>query len=208
MVHRYLAMSVGVLILVSAAVSWRVRARLPHSPWWPRRPWPGSSCRGFSASTPSRSSSIRRGHAALAGRPGVAALLVLQHESFRDRPLRATLPRGAVAGCCWCCSCRSRWAAGSVPTMRCWPAPGFRPATAVWPGMDVASGFTLLRELGRAGHGGYLPFDALWRSTWRTGCSRCWPHCHRLLVWACSAAIRWRCAATRGCCCCGRAGRR
>jgi cytochrome c oxidase assembly protein subunit 15 len=27
--------------------------------------------------------------------------------------------------------------------------------------MDAAHGFTLLRELGRAGHGGYLPFDAL-----------------------------------------------
>ena len=34
MLHRYLAMSVGALILVSAAVSWRARAVLPHSPWW------------------------------------------------------------------------------------------------------------------------------------------------------------------------------
>jgi cytochrome c oxidase assembly protein subunit 15 len=30
-----------------------------------------------------------------------------------------------------------------------------------WPPMDAGHGFTLLRELGRAGHGGYLPFDAL-----------------------------------------------
>jgi cytochrome c oxidase assembly protein subunit 15 len=30
-----------------------------------------------------------------------------------------------------------------------------------WPVMDAAHGFTLLRELGRAGHGGYLPFEAL-----------------------------------------------
>jgi cytochrome c oxidase assembly protein subunit 15 len=40
MIHRYLAMTVGVLILVMAAVSWRERfsARktgLPFSPWWP-----------------------------------------------------------------------------------------------------------------------------------------------------------------------------
>jgi cytochrome c oxidase assembly protein subunit 15 len=30
-----------------------------------------------------------------------------------------------------------------------------------WPAMDAGHGFTLLRELGRAGHGGYLPFEAL-----------------------------------------------
>jgi cytochrome c oxidase assembly protein subunit 15 len=30
-----------------------------------------------------------------------------------------------------------------------------------WPAMDVSHGFTFLRELGRAGHGGYLPFEAL-----------------------------------------------
>ena len=35
MIHRYLAMTVGVLILVMAAVSWRQRERLPFSPWWP-----------------------------------------------------------------------------------------------------------------------------------------------------------------------------
>jgi len=35
MIHRYLAMTVGVLILVMAAVSWRERARLPFSPLWP-----------------------------------------------------------------------------------------------------------------------------------------------------------------------------
>jgi cytochrome c oxidase assembly protein subunit 15 len=36
MVHRYLAMVVGALILVMAVASWRGGAtRLPHSPWWP-----------------------------------------------------------------------------------------------------------------------------------------------------------------------------
>jgi cytochrome c oxidase assembly protein subunit 15 len=30
-----------------------------------------------------------------------------------------------------------------------------------WPAMDFREGFTLLRELGRAGHGGFLPFEAL-----------------------------------------------
>ena len=35
MVHRYLAMTVGVLILVMAVFSWLGRQRLPFSPWWP-----------------------------------------------------------------------------------------------------------------------------------------------------------------------------
>jgi len=35
MIHRYLAMSVGVLIIVMTIVSWHQRRRLPHSPWWP-----------------------------------------------------------------------------------------------------------------------------------------------------------------------------
>jgi heme a synthase len=35
MIHRYLAMTVGVLILATAAVSWWERRRLPFSPWWP-----------------------------------------------------------------------------------------------------------------------------------------------------------------------------
>jgi cytochrome c oxidase assembly protein subunit 15 len=30
-----------------------------------------------------------------------------------------------------------------------------------WPAMDFREGFTLLRELGRAGDGGFLPFEAL-----------------------------------------------
>src|SRR5690242_2910656 len=35
MVHRYLAMAVGFLILIAAAYGWRARRTLPHSPWWP-----------------------------------------------------------------------------------------------------------------------------------------------------------------------------
>ena len=34
MIHRYLAMTVGVLILVAAVASWRAVRALPHSPWW------------------------------------------------------------------------------------------------------------------------------------------------------------------------------
>ena len=34
MIHRYLAMAVGALILVAAGVAWLRRADLPHSPWW------------------------------------------------------------------------------------------------------------------------------------------------------------------------------
>ena len=59
--------------------------------------------------------------------------------------------------------------------------------------MDFEHGFTLLRELGRAGHGGWLPFEALVAVHW----------VHRLFaVVAAAAALAlayagWRHAATR-----------
>jgi cytochrome c oxidase assembly protein subunit 15 len=34
MLHRYLAMVVGLLILIAAALGWRARRHLPHSAWW------------------------------------------------------------------------------------------------------------------------------------------------------------------------------
>ena len=35
MIHRYLAMTVGVLTVAMAAAAWLARKQLPLSPWWP-----------------------------------------------------------------------------------------------------------------------------------------------------------------------------
>ena len=59
----------------------------------------------------------------------------------------------ARAGCSRpsrCSGCRSRWAAGSAPTTRCWPATSSRPARAAGGRRWISrQGFELWRELGK-----------------------------------------------------------
>ena len=138
MIHRYLAMAVGVLIIVLALVSWR---------------WRGDG---------------RTAAVALVGRRdagvGVRAGRLRRVHGDDEALSRPSSPRTCSAGWrCWCCwragtrryvprplraaarparaalrgrrscssPCRSRSAAGSAPTMRCWPAPTSRTARAV-----------------------------------------------------------------------------
>ena len=183
MIHRYLAMTVGLLIAVAAAISWRARSSLPHSPWWATLTLAWVVVQGLFGKytvTLKLYPAIVTLH--LLGAMVLLALLVLQHESFRNRPLAAA---GAGAGN----------GSGASATGRAQPAP-VRPCAVAavlavlvmqialggwvstnyavlactgfpacngqwWPAMDASQGFTLLRELGRAGHGGYLNFEAL-----------------------------------------------
>ena len=99
----------------------------------------------------------------LLGGLALLALLAVQHEAFRRRPL--ALPTGlrpwvgvalavlvlqiALGG----------WVSTNYAVLAC---TGFPQCNGQWwPAMDAAHGFTLLRELGMAGHGGLLPFEAL-----------------------------------------------
>ena len=181
MIHRYLAMTVGLLIAVAAAISWRARSSLPHSPWWATLTLAWVVVQGLFGKytvTLKLYPAIVTLH--LLGAMVLLALLVLQHESFRNRPLA-----GAGAGD----------GSGAGATGRAQPAP-VRPCAVAavlavlvmqialggwvstnyavlactgfpacngqwWPAMDASQGFILLRELGRADHGGYLNFDAL-----------------------------------------------
>ena len=183
MIHRYLAMTVGLLIAAAAAISWRARRSLPHSPWWATLTLAWVVVQGLFGKytvTLKLYPAIVTLH--LLGAMVLLALLVLQHESFRNRPLAAA---GAGAGN----------GSGASATGRAQPAPVRPGAVAAvlavlvmqialggwvstnyavlactgfpacngqwWPAMDASQGFTLLRELGRAGHGGYLNFEAL-----------------------------------------------
>ena len=166
MIHRYLAMTVGVLILVSAAVSWRARRTLPHSPWWATATLVWVIVQGLFGKytvTLKLYPAIVTLH--LLGAMVLLALLVLQHESFRRRPLalpvwpRATRWVGAVAVLVGLQVALGGWVSTNYAVLAC---TGFPTCNGQWwPAMDVGHGFTLLRELGRAGHGDYLPFDAL-----------------------------------------------
>jgi len=121
------------------------------------------------------------------------ALLVLQHESFKQRPLAApAVPRRAVALVLAVVVVQvalGGWVSTNYAVLAC---SGFPTCNGQWwPAMDAGHGFTLLRELGRAGHGGYLAFDALVAIHW----------VHRLFAVVASAALLWlalalwRCAA-------------
>ena len=166
MVHRYLAMTVGLLILVAAVASWRARKALPHSAGWAAATLVWVVVQGLFGKytvTLKLYPAIVTLH--LLGALVLLALLVLQHESFRNRPL--TLPNwpaaprwvAAVLALVALQITSGGWVSTNYAVLAC---SGFPACNGQWwPAMDVAQGFTVLRELGRAGHGGALPFDAL-----------------------------------------------
>ena len=163
MVHRYLAMAVGLLILVAAIGGWLKRRELPHSPWWGVLTLVWVIVQGLFGKytvTLKLYPAIVTLH--LLGGMLLLLLLVLQHESFRERPVVAAWPRawvGAVLGLLLVQVALGGWVSTNYAVLAC---SGFPTCNGQWwPAMDAAHGFTLLRELGRASHGGYLPFDAL-----------------------------------------------
>jgi cytochrome c oxidase assembly protein subunit 15 len=171
MIHRYLAMTVGVLILVMAAASWVGRRRLPHSPWWPTLTLAWVIVQGLFGKytvTLKLYPAVVTLH--LLGGLLLLALLVLQHEAWRAGPggdgralpLGAALRRGAIAvvALLWLQIALGGWVSTNYAVLAC---AGFPRCNGQWwpGGMAFGEGFTLLRELGRAGHGGYLSLDAL-----------------------------------------------
>ena len=170
MIHRYLAMTVGALILVAAAASWQARKTLPHSPWWATATLVWVIVQGLFGKytvTLKLYPAVVTLH--LLGAMVLLALLVLQHESFRNRPMairrsmaggrHARVWVGATLAVLLVQIALGGWVSTNYAVLAC---SGFPACNGQWwPAMDAGHGFTLLRELGRAGHGGFLPFDAL-----------------------------------------------
>ena len=166
MVHRYLAMAVGALILVAAAMSWRARAQLPHSPWWATATLLWVLVQGaFGKYTVTLKLYPAVVTLHLLGAQVLLALLVLQHESFRARALQVARQHVAPA---WVAVVLALvvvqialggWVSTNYAVLAC---QGFPTCNGQWwPSMDAVHGFTLLRHLGQTGQGGALPFDAL-----------------------------------------------
>ena len=166
MLHRYLAMVVGALILVAAAASWRWRQLLPHSAWWASLTLLWVLVQGlFGKYTVTLKLYPAVVTAHLLGAMVLLALLVLQHASLRQRPLAlpgGLISRAGVAGVLALLMLQialGGWVSANYAVLAC---QGFPACNGQWwPAMDAAQGFTLLRELGRDGQGAYLPFDAL-----------------------------------------------
>ncbi len=171
MIHRYLAMMVGVLILVMAvsAWAWRRRASLPVSPWWPTLTLLWVLVQGaFGKYTVTLKLYPAVVTAHLLGGLLLLALLAVQHQAFRRhsaayQPL--ALARGlraagfVVLGLLVVQIALGGWVSTNYAVLAC---TGFPQCNGQWwPEMDFADGFTLLRHLGIAPDGTYLAMPAL-----------------------------------------------
>ena len=169
MIHRYLAMTVGVLILVMAATAWRERKRLPFSPWWPTFTLVWVIVQGLFGKytvTLKLYPAVVTLH--LLGGLALLALLAVQHTRFRQQDLTAPmlpLPAGLrrLAGVAMVVLvlqiATGGWVSTNYAVLAC---QGFPLCNGQWwPQMNFSEGFTLLRHLGRTQDGGLLSFDAL-----------------------------------------------
>ena len=164
MIHRYLAMTVGVLILVMAATAWRERRQLPFSPWLPTLTLVWVVVQGLFGKytvTLKLYPAVVTLH--LLGGLALLALLAVQHEAFRRRPLVLTAGLRtltiAAALALGVQIALGGWVSTNYAVLAC---TGFPQCNGQWwPAMDAAQGFTLLRELGHSRDGGALPFEAM-----------------------------------------------
>ena len=164
MLHRYLAMVLGALVLVLAAGSLLRRPHLPHSVAWPVATLVWVVVQGLFGKytvTLKLYPAIVTLH--LLGGLVLLAMLVVQHARFQGVALALTpvSRRWLVAAMLALIAQVSLggWVSTNYAVLAC---QGFPTCNGQWwPAMDAAQGFTLLRELGRAGHGGFLPAEAL-----------------------------------------------
>lgn len=171
MIHRYLAMTVGVLILVMAVTAWTSRRRggLPLSPWWPTLTLVWVLIQGaFGKYTVTLKLYPAVVTTHLLGGLLLLALLAVQHQAFRRQtadyqPL--SLSRGlrlggfAVLGLLVVQIALGGWVSTNYAVLAC---TGFPQCNGQWwPEMDFADGFTPLRHLGMAPDGTYLAMPAL-----------------------------------------------
>ncbi len=154
MIHRYLAMTVGVLILVMTAASWLARRQLPFSPWWPTLTLVWVVVQGlFGKYTVTLKLYPLVVTAHLLGGLVLLVLLALQHTAFSPRALAVPVALRRLA---WAAAAAvavqitlGGWVSTNYAVLAC---TGFPQCNGQWwPDMDFASGFTLFRGLGEAG---------------------------------------------------------
>jgi cytochrome c oxidase assembly protein subunit 15 len=182
MIHRYLAMTVGVLILVMAAATWlgarqpragsvsvsvgsgSGRAVLPHSPWWPTLTLVWVIVQGlFGKYTVTLKLYPAVVTAHLLGGMFLLALLMVQHETWRGRRLTLSPTQWAwaagVTALLWVQIALGGWVSTNYAVLAC---TGFPTCNGQWwPAMNFDEGFTFLRELGRTDEGRFIPMEAL-----------------------------------------------
>jgi heme a synthase len=168
MVHRYLASGVGLLILVMAVLSWRLKRRSAESapsPWLPTLTLAWVCVQGaFGALTVTMKlfPAIVTLHLLLG--MGLLMLLAWQHEAYQPRPVAApSALRHAVAVVLVLALVQvalGGWVSTNYAVLACDEFPTCH-GGQWWPQLDFAQGFQLWRALGQRADGGWLGFEAL-----------------------------------------------
>jgi heme a synthase len=190
MIHRYLATSVGGLILALAGLTWHaaVKHRLPVSPWWATATLLWVCVQGaFGALTVTLKLYPAIVTAHLLGGLMLLVLLTVQKELYGRRPLNPdlTLPRPlktaawALAALLTLQIALGGWVSTNYAVLACTDFPACQ--NAWWPSMDFTRGYTLLRPLGLGPDGSALPFAALTAIHYM----------HRLSAYVVFAAMAW-----------------
>ena len=191
MIHRYLAMGIGVLIIALMVIAWRRRLQsggkeIKFSPVFPTVLFVFVCLQGaFGAWTVTMKlqPAIVTVHLLLG--MALLALLAWLGASLNSQPsppqpaaalrMPATLAfvllavQIALGG----------WVSSNYATLACQDFPLCQ--GALWPTMDFANGFTLWRDLGMTGKGEFLPFPALTAIHWT----------HRIFAFAVVALVAW-----------------
>lgn len=161
MIHRYLAMTVGALILVQAIGLWRQRARIGQAGAWSLAALVWVLVQGaFGKYTVTLKLYPAVVTLHLLGGMALLALLVAQFESLRAAPpVAAPRALGIVAVLLGLQIALGGWVSTNYAVLAC---RGFPMCNGSWwPPMDFAQGFALWRELGHGGAEGYIAFPAL-----------------------------------------------
>ncbi len=191
MIHRYLAMAVGVLIVAMTVIAWRMRmktraADVKLSPWYPMALLGFVCLQGaFGAWTVTMKLQpvIVTTHLLL----GLALLAMLAWQAARQSehgvvaaPAAALRIPAALAGLLLLTQIAlGGWVSTNYAALACADYPLCH--GAVLPHMDFANGFSLWRGLGKTSSGEFLPFDALTAIHWT----------HRTFAWLVVAVIAW-----------------
>jgi cytochrome c oxidase assembly protein subunit 15 len=176
MIHRYLAMTVGVLILVMAVTSWlgsrqgapdaqgQRRSVLPHSPWWPTVTLVWVLIQGlFGKYTVTLKLYPAVVTAHLLGGMFLLALLMVQHETWRGRRLVLNSRQWGwavvVTALLWVQIALGGWVSTNYAVLACDTYPLCQ---GNWlPEMNLNKAFELWRPLGQDASGQAIPFQAL-----------------------------------------------
>jgi len=168
MTHRYLASGVGLLILVMAVLSWRLRRHAGESapsPWWPTLTLLWVCVQGaFGALTVTMKLFPAIVTLHLLFGLGLLMLLAWQREAYTPQPLAAPAwLRRAVAVVLLLVLAQvalGGWVSTNYAVLACDEFPTCH-SGEWWPQMDFAQGFELWRHLGRSADGGWLSYESL-----------------------------------------------